>query len=98
MLFRYLTWAFDDRYFIPGIDLIHTCLVDAALVHRHLLGNTFSLHGLVKKAQGCIFVALGRQHKVGRLSFLVHRTVQVFTGAFDFDASLVHASTGDHQS
>ena len=44
--------------------------VGAALVHRDLLGNTAGLHGFVKKAQGCGFVALSRQQKVDRFPSL----------------------------
>ena len=84
MLFRYLTWTFDNRYFTLDVDLIHGCLVGAALVHRHLLGNTTGLHGLVKKA-------LDSQQKVDRLSLLVHRAVKVFSGVFDLDVRFIRA-------
>ena len=70
MLFRYLTWAFDDRYFDADIDLINRRLVGATLVHRDLLWNAVGLHGLVKEAHGCCLVAPGRQQEVDRPAFL----------------------------
>ena len=91
MLFRYLTWAFDDRYFDADIDLIHRRLAGATLVHRDLLWNAVGLHGLVKEAHGCCLVAPGRQQEVDRPAFLVRSTVEIFPGAFDLDACLIHA-------
>ena len=88
----------DDWRGACAIDLIHGRLVSAALVHHYLLGNTAGLHGFVKKAQCCGFVALGRQQEVDRFAFLVYRTVEVSLGILDLDVSLVHAPAAAHQA
>ena len=98
MLFRYLTWAFDDRCFAAAIDLIHGRFVGAALVHRDLFGNTVGLHSFVKEAQGCGLVALGGQQEVNRFALLVYRAVEILPIAFDLDIGLVHAPAAAHRS
>ena len=97
MLFRYLTWAFDDRRFAAAIDLIHSRFVGAALVHRDLFGNTVGLHGFVKEAQGCGLVAFGGQQEVNRFALLVYRAVEILPVAFDFDIGFVHAPAATHR-
>ena len=98
MLFRYLTWAFDDRCFAAAIDLIHGRFVGAALVHRDLFGNTAGLHGFFKEAQGCDLVALGGQQEVNGFALLVYRAVEILPVAFDFDIGFVHAPAAAHRS
>ena len=75
----------NNRCFTSGIDLIHNHLVGLALIHRDLLGSTVGLHGFFEEPQGCGLVAPGRQQKINRLAFLLHRPVEVFPGAFDLD-------------
>ena len=88
----------DDWRGACAIDPLHGRLVGAALVHRDLLGNTAGLHGFIKKAQGCGFVALGRQQEVERFAFLVYRTVEVSPGTLELDVSLVHAPAAAHRA
>ena len=88
----------DDWRGACAIDPIHGRLVGAALAHRDRLGNTAGLHGFIKKAQGCGFVALGRQQEVERFAFLVYRTVEVSPGTFELDVSLVHAPAAAHRA
>ena len=98
MLFRYLTWAFEDRYFDAGIDLINHRLDGATLAHRDLLWNAVGLHGPGKETHGCGFVAPGRQQEVDRLVFFIHSTVKIFPGAFDQDAGLIDAPTAANRA
>ena len=65
-----MDWADPIVRNASAIDLIQGRLVGAALVYRDLLANTAGLHGFVKKAQGCGFVALSRQQKVDRFPSL----------------------------
>jgi hypothetical protein len=83
-----------DRYFAFLVQLLHRCLVGAALVHRYLVGHSVVPYGLLEKAPGGGRITLGSQQKVDRLALLVDCPIQVFPGAVDPDVHLIHPPTG----
>lgn len=86
------------RFFIrfTGIERGKGRSVGATFIDGYHLRFAMLANGLAKETQGGCGIPFGCQQEVDGLTYSIHRPVQIFPLAFDFDVGFVHAPTAAH--
>jgi hypothetical protein len=83
-----------DWNFTLLVQLLQSCLIGAALVHRYLVGQCVVPYGLLEEAPGGGCITLGSQQEIDRPTLLVDGPIQILPRAVDLDVCLIHPPAG----
>ena len=74
-----------------GVECSQRCRVGTIFINGHYRRFAVVPNGLTKETQRCCSIPPGGQQEVDGLACSIHRAVQVFLLAFDFDVGFIHA-------